>query len=102
MNNQHRLIDGYRDFQQEIVEKINEIKGIGNSQVKPLIDRIAAFHADEARQIVQCAHIDERNVTPAEMRLIDEGGRCRAQAEEHFRLGFMMLIRSVARPTTEY
>jgi hypothetical protein len=103
MKDQHKMIAGYRDFKQETLDMINVIKGTGNEHIKPLIDRIAKIHQDEVNQIMaETSGPDARTWTAEESHLVKEGSRCRQQAEEHFRLGFMMLIRSVARPTTEY
>jgi len=106
MIDQHKQIEGYRDFKQETINLINEIKGTGNSVVKPLIDKIKSFHDAELQQMINeigalPAGVQE-GLNPEQQRLVTEGARCSQQAEEHFRLGFMMLIRSVARPTTEY
>jgi DNA-binding transcriptional MerR regulator len=100
--NQHRRIEGYRDFKEEIICRINQIKGVGNTQVMPLIQEIKQFHEDELKQLMRDSNERGSMFTEEENRLIREGARCREQAEEHFRLAFMMLIRSVARPTTEY
>jgi len=99
MENQHQKIEGYRDFKQETVDLINDIKRTGNTEIVALVERVKAFHEEELKRFVA-----EANTLPTadQSRMIQEGARCRAQAEEHFRLAFMMLIRSVARPTTEY
>ena len=131
MKDQHTLVAGYRDFKQETLDMINRIKGVGNCQVKPLIDAVSAFHVAELDRFLEelpkqnlgyggmpsdftvvalggssdfeVKHEEFNSSLSADQkRLIDEGQRCRMQAEEHFRLAFMMLIRSVARPTTEY
>jgi hypothetical protein len=102
MDNQHQKISGYRDFGQETIDKINEIKGLGNGQLKPLIDRLIADHGAELHQTIgmQTSMTEEEYL--AKMAELADASKNMGTAQEHLRIGFMMLIRVVARPKTEY
>lgn len=71
MENQHRLIPGYRDLTQQEIDVIAEVKSNGNDLAQA-IDAIAAM-----------PDVDQRAI---------------ALARTNLQQGFMWLIRAVARP----
>lgn len=73
MENQHRQITGYRDFDEATVAKINSVKAIAN-------DVGGLFEAIEKEP-----EVDKRWVSIA---------------KTHLQEGFMALTRSVAKPTS--
>lgn len=77
MENQHKKITGYRDFDQETINKINEIKELAN-QVGELVHSL--FYL-----------VDEDGETTTDARWVNIG-------KTHLQQGFMALVRSVAQP----
>jgi len=73
MDNQHKLISGYRDLTQEEIATINAVK------------RNAEAAGQQIKAIRSIASIDQRWVSIA---------------ETHLQQGYMALIRAIAQPTT--
>ncbi len=79
MENQHRLIAGYRDLSSEEIDLMNEIKSTA-AQVGALVGRVEGA----------CPGFD------------GEARRWAAIAKPDLQKGFMALVRAVARPTTGF
>ena len=75
MDNQHKLIKGYRDLSQEEIDLINEIKGLG-VQLEELILKL------------KCAQYSQK----VDLKWVHVG-------EIDLQTGLMALTRAVARPT---
>lgn len=73
MDNQHQKIAGYRDFNQDTVDKINAIKAAG-AEIGKLIEEL------EKDPSVDIIHLQD--------------------GKKFIQTGFMLTIRSVAKPTT--
>lgn len=73
MDNQHKLIKGYRDLTAAEISSMNETKELA-SQVGALIDRLASMP--------------------------DIDGRWIAIGKTHLQQGFMAVVRGIARPTS--
>lgn len=79
MDNQHKLIKGYRDLTQEEIDLMNEAKEL-SVKVGELVFKLAASDAVPTED-----GIDQRWL---------------AIGKTHLQQGFMAVIRSIARPTT--
>jgi hypothetical protein len=94
MENQHRLIKGYRDLTPEAIALINEIKEHAEKTGK-LLDKISeAFVADD-KSIADLPHpLDQvgRHLASGEAR------RWLSIGKTHLQQGYMAVTRSVARP----
>ena len=78
MENQHRLIRGYTEFDQEQIDLMNEIKAHGE-QLKALVDKIEPF---------ACKDFDRDDESPMWVGI----------GEQHLKQGLMALTRAVAKP----
>ena len=77
MDNQHKKISGYRDLSQTEIDRMNQIKALGE-QVGLLVNELRTKTTDDKQH-------DQRWVSIG---------------ATHFQEGFMALVRSVAQPTT--
>lgn len=82
MENQHKLIKGYRDLSPEEVALMNEVKEHAE-KTRLLVERVALLPGGDIIQPI-CTDPD----------------RACAIARTELQSGFMWLIRSIARPTT--
>lgn len=73
MDNQHKVIKGYRDLSKDEIDAMNEIKEMAE-KTGQIIDKLA-------------------NSTTADQRWVYE-------ARTKLQIGFMLAVRSIARPTT--
>ncbi len=73
MENQHKLITGYRDLTQEEIDAMNEVKRVGK-----IVGRL----------------VKKTRATP------NVDGRWCSIGETHLQQGLMALARAVAKPTT--
>lgn len=80
MDNQHKLIKGYRDLSQDEIDLMNEAKAL-STQVGEFLDKVMLTAPDNKPS----ASIDQRWANIAKTDL---------------QKGFMALIRSIAQPTT--
>jgi hypothetical protein len=96
IENQHRLIKGYRDLSKVEIDLINEIKAKAE-EVGELVKRLERLHKAEADEVRSHLENDEFS---AWVDSINEARRWSAVAKTQIQQGFMALIRAVARPTT--
>lgn len=87
MENQHRLIKGYRDLSEQEIALMNEVKEVAE-QVRGLVERVAKLPATP---------LAEGDAPPT---VTTDPGRAVAIARTELQTGFMWLIRSIARPST--
>ncbi|TXH57943.1 MAG: hypothetical protein E6Q97_03505 [Desulfurellales bacterium] len=78
MDNQHKLIKGYRDLSQAEIDLMNDGKGLAE-QVGAWIAKLEGFDADRTE---------------------DPDKRWLAIGKTHLQQGFMAAIRAIAKPTT--
>lgn len=86
MDNQHRLITGYRELSAEEIALMNEIKAKAE-EVRELVERVA-------RLPVTYKEGDAPHTTTT------DPGRWASIARTELQQGFMALTRAVARPST--
>jgi hypothetical protein len=90
MKDQHKHIAGYRDLDQPTIDLMNRIKAHGE-ETKKLVEEV---QQRTARQFNQAKGDEELQAVAVEaMGWEEEGARS-------LRLGFMMLTRAVAQPST--
>lgn len=87
MDNQHKLIKGYRDLSQQEIDLINEIK-VKAEEVGALVERATAlYHTPlEKDDLGQYGLVDTTTIRSVSI------------AKTELQTGFMWLIRSIARP----
>jgi hypothetical protein len=87
MDNQHKLISGYRDLSKEEIDLMNEIKAMAE-QVRELVNRVQ--------------RLPEPTYGPedAPHSTVTHPARWAAIAQTDLQQGFMALVRAVARPST--
>lgn len=84
MDNQHRKISGYRDFNEAEIALINEIKQ-AEGVVMAIQERVAGLPRFPTPGVVSG---DLASADPALAKL----------AHDHLMIGFMLLVRAVAQP----
>lgn len=95
MENQHRLIKGYRDLSQEEIDLMNRIKAKGE-EVRALVQELRDSHHAEAQELgMNAMPAAERNEVFVEH---FDARRWTEIAQTHLQQGFMALVRAVARP----
>jgi hypothetical protein len=82
MDNQHKMITGYRDLTQEEIDLMNRIKAVGE-QVRELLSSMSYGSPDGGEAPPAAAD-----------------ARWFAIARTHLQEGFMALTRSIAKPTS--
>ena len=98
MDNQHKLINGYRDLTAEEIALMNEVKAKAEEVgqlVEKLREKLAPVEADMAP--VQVGGETVMAVVGFES---FEAQRWLTIGQDHLQQGFMALTRAVARPTT--
>lgn len=94
MENQHRIITGYRDLSQAEIDLMNEIKAKGK-EIEALVVKVR-LHADAQMRV---AH--QTGGSEEALRLdVAEPARWAAIGRTHFQEGLMALARAVAQPTS--
>lgn len=97
MDNQHKLIKGYRDLSQAEIDLMNEVKAKAE-EVEALVIKVRdhlVSQSDNAWEVEECVLTEEqRRVTTA------NPFSWHMRATENFQDGFMKLVRSIAQPTT--
>jgi len=97
MDNQHKLIAGYRDLTEDEIALMNEVKAKSaevGTLVERLRERLPAFKMDGAP--IQVGGQTLIGVTEEAF----ETDRWMTIGQDHLQQGFMALTRAVARPTT--
>ena len=97
MDNQHKLIAGYRDLTEDEIALMNEVKAKAaevGTLVEKLRERLPAFKMDG--EPVQVG--DQTLIGVSEEAY--ETDRWMTIGTDHLQQGFMALARAVARPTT--
>lgn len=90
MENQHRMIRGYRDLSPEEIDLINEIKRLESR----CLDAVS-----KAQALIKAQRDGSTDVADVEARhAIAEPGRWATIAKTELQQGFMALVRSVAQP----
>ena len=98
MDNQHKLIAGYRDLTEDEIALMNEVKAKAEEVgqlVEKLREKLAPVEADMAP--VQVGGETVMAVVGFES---FEAQRWLTIGQDHLQQGFMALTRAVARPTT--
>ena len=98
MDNQHKLIAGYRDLTEDEIALMNEVKAKAEEVgqlVEKLREKLAPVEADMAP--VQVGGETVMAVVGFES---FEAERWLTIGQDHLQQGFMALTRAVARPTT--
>lgn len=97
MENQHKLIKGYRDLSPAEVALMNEIKAHGEATQK-LIDKV---NDHLGAQVPASMNAAAGGQTEAQDRIdIAEPRRWAAMARTDLQVGIMKLVRAVAQPTS--
>ena len=78
MENQHRQINGYRDFNQDEINAIKEVKELAET---------VGQHIEKLKELAKNGNVE-----------IDP--RWLAEGNTDLQKGFMSVVRSIARPTT--
>lgn len=94
MDNQHKIIKGYRDLSQEEIDLMNEIKAHGEAT--------QALHQRVAEHLSRQSVAARESTSDFERSRIQhaEPGRWLAMARTDLQVGIMKLVRAVAQPTT--
>lgn len=93
MDNQHKLIKGYRDLSQAEIDLMNEVKAKAE-EVGELVQRVVANMEAIYENLP-----DQEN--EESLRVIKAGPyRWVESGKEDLQVGFMKLVRSIAQPTT--
>ncbi len=122
MENQHRHIPGYRDFDEGTAGIIAGLKGFLNKELQERIDMVKQMHAHQLteaqvqldRVLDSIEHYEKSDQAPpfalleqearlkADLERVREAGRWLSMARTDFQTGAMKLVRAVAQPTTEF
>ena len=98
MDNQHKLIKGYRDLTQQEIDLINRVKAIAE-EVSVVVDDIIQYRNAEYLNVFDT----EDPTSDATSDLLDSTYELTEWAKDGKRdlqVGFMKLVRSIAAPTT--
>lgn len=94
MDNQHKLIKGYRDLSQEEIDLMNEIKTKAE-EVKELVGKVF-----ESIHNSYMENIEKDFQGTVAFNDAAEPSDWAYQAKQDLQVGFMKLVRAVAKPTT--
>lgn len=100
MDNQHKQIKGYRDLSQEEIDLMNKIKALAE-QVGELVEELRASCEEDhynASGIIEDWDEDKELVNDYQIKNSALGWVY--SGKEDLQVGFMKLIRAVAKPTT--
>ena len=92
MDNQHKMITGYRDLSEDEIALMNAVKAKAE-EVRELFETvyaklISSAEPSDATEIAEISHTDY------------ETERWMMIAQDHLQQGFMALNRAIAKPTT--
>lgn len=85
MDNQHKMIKGYRDLSQKEIDLMNEVKDVGD-KLESLLIRVRE-------------HLNAPSSEAPEVVAYAQPARWLAIAQTDFQTGLMALTRSIAQPT---
>ena len=94
MENQHKLIKGYRDLSQDEIDLMNDIKSAGEL-LQSIIDKVQKHIVNQSDQ----AYLDYNKAEIGRLDYADPYEWCTA-AKTDLQTGLMKLTRAVAQPTT--
>lgn len=97
MENQHRMISGYRELTENEIDLMNRVKAM-EAELLALTEEVAG-HVDG--QYAEAMHWPgDPEARAAEMRRLHRANPAlwRNEAMTHFQIGFMCLVRAVAQP----
>lgn len=97
MDNQHKLIKGYRDLSAEEIALMNEVKEAG-VMLGALIDKIAV-HLNKQYDALWDVELGLNDAEDLRLEAA-EPFNWHAQAKHDLQVGIMKLVRSIAQPTT--
>lgn len=99
MDNQHKLIKGYRDLSAKEIELMNKVKEKG-AELDKLINEITNHLISQYECAQDLAKIANSQEATAEFERIKaaEPRRWAAVAKTDFQTGLMALVRSIAQP----
>lgn len=92
MENQHRLIKGYRDLSQKEIDLMNRIK-IAEAQVLELTREVKEHVHQQAEKAIDDKQEKERMMDATPLRWVNV-------STTHIEQGFMSLVRAVAQPAS--
>ena len=98
MDNQHKLIKGYRDLSQEEIDLMNEIKDLA-SATGIIVDKVMT-HLFNQNENAYGTNNDNDDDCECDRLLAADPFTWAGNAKDDLQTGFMKLIRSVAQPTT--
>lgn len=98
MDNQHRLIQTYRELTQYEIDLMNQCKVL-EAQVLEMQDKLLQ-RAKKERELTYASlsSTADAQETHARIKTLDDAIRSAAIAKTELQTGFMWLVRSVARP----
>lgn len=120
MENQHRMIPGYRDMDQATLGIVAGLKSFFNKElhertemVKQMLQvkrgELVQEHSRLSQWILENPGSEDRHEVHEQLRAVaeelarnGEAQRWLAMARTDFQVGAMKLLRAVAQPTTEY
>lgn len=97
MENQHRIIKGYRELSAEEIALMNEVKEAGAS-LGALLDRVNS-HLQKQYQAVWDDHLVQDHEESDRLDVADPYA-WHLEAKKDLQVGIMKLVRAVAQPTT--
>ena len=97
MDNQHKLIAGYRDLTEEEIALMNEVKAKA-TEVGALLEKLRkGMQSDDSLlEPVQVGELTFASVSDETVEI----DRWLSIGQDHLQQGFMALTRAIARPTT--
>jgi hypothetical protein len=122
VENQHKMIPGYRDWDEGTTGIIAGLKSFLNTELNDRVDLVKSVlmsqlqnvnhelmmcrndmeRATSAGEVVPDEVLERQKAAQAKYAQINEAQRWLAMARTDFQTGAMKLIRAVAQPTTEY
>jgi conjugal transfer/entry exclusion protein len=97
MENQHRIIKGYRELSVEEIALMNEVKEAG-AQLSFLVQKVE----DHLNKQYEAVYDEELNCNHAESDRLEKADPYiwAIEAKKDLQVGIMKLVRAVAQPTT--
>jgi len=101
VDNQHKLIKGYRDLSQEEIDLMNEIKALAE-QVGELVKKleVKSFENTELLHSIEFDEVLDTDTWKVDVNECYDAEQWVRSAKKDLQLGFMQLTRAVAKPST--